>query len=224
LRIPLQKTIALFWLLVLADLAGIAFKVGWVHFICKPLLMPMLIFHLFRSAPGTDRKYIIGGLTLSWLGDIFLLFESSQSIFFIVGLCSFLLAHVAYILYFRNTQSAAPSLLAQYPLIILLVAAYSLGLFFFLLPNLGDLQIPVLVYAMVIGCMLLGSIHIFWKVKNPANGYFLGGAGLFVLSDSILALNKFYTPLPLAGVWIMLTYCAAQFFIVKGATARKPEA
>ncbi len=182
--------------------------------------MPVLVFHLASSAPVTNRTYIIAGLTLSWLGDIFLMFESYRSFFFILGLGSFLLAHVAYILYFRSIQSAAPSLLSRHPITILLVAVYSVGLFFFLRPHLGDLQLPVLGYAIVIGCMLLGSIHIYRKVNSPSNQYFLWGAGLFVLSDSILALDKFYAPVPLAGVWIMLTYCAAQFFIVTGVTTR----
>lgn len=45
----------------------------------------------------------------------------------------------------------------------------------------------------------------------------LAGAALFVLSDSVLAINKFYQSFELAGLLIMLTYGAAQYFIVKGA-------
>jgi hypothetical protein len=37
------------------------------------------------------------------------------------------------------------------------------------------------------------------------------------MSDSILAINKFYQPFEAAGVLIMLTYGLAQFFIVQGA-------
>jgi len=43
------------------------------------------------------------------------------------------------------------------------------------------------------------------------------GAGLFVISDSVLAINKFYQPFEAAGILIMLTYGLAQFFIIKGA-------
>jgi uncharacterized membrane protein YhhN len=43
------------------------------------------------------------------------------------------------------------------------------------------------------------------------------GALLFVISDSLLAINKFYQDIPLAGVLIMLTYGLAQLFIMEGA-------
>jgi uncharacterized membrane protein YhhN len=43
------------------------------------------------------------------------------------------------------------------------------------------------------------------------------GAVLFVVSDSLLAINKFYSSFELAGVLIMLTYGMAQLLIVTGA-------
>jgi uncharacterized membrane protein YhhN len=46
--------------------------------------------------------------------------------------------------------------------------------------------------------------------------YFVIGALLFALSDSILAINKFHTSIHFAGVLIMLTYGLAQLFLVKG--------
>jgi uncharacterized membrane protein YhhN len=58
-------------------------------------------------------------------------------------------------------------------------------------------------------------------VAVPANRYFVAGAVLFVLSDSLLAINKFYQPLAFAGTLIMLTYCAAQYFIVMGFIKRR---
>ena len=43
------------------------------------------------------------------------------------------------------------------------------------------------------------------------------GAILFVVSDSLLAFNKFFSPFNNAGVIIMLTYGLAQLFITEGA-------
>ena len=54
------------------------------------------------------------------------------------------------------------------------------------------------------------------KVNKAAGNAYVLGAIAFVLSDSLLAVNKFYQPIPYAGVFIMLTYCAAQFLIVRG--------
>jgi uncharacterized membrane protein YhhN len=80
----------------------------------------------------------------------------------------------------------------------------------------GALKIPVIIYALIICSMLLSSIYIYPIIKPPFNGFFVTGALLFVFSDSLLALNKFYHPFTLAGAGIMLTYCAAQYFIVIG--------
>ena len=70
--------------------------------------------------------------------------------------------------------------------------------------------------------MLLCSLHVFLKVNTPANVFYLVGAAFFVLSDSLLAINKFYQPFAFAGVYIMLTYCAAQYFIVNGFIKQLP--
>lgn len=42
------------------------------------------------------------------------------------------------------------------------------------------------------------------------------GTVLFVISDAIIAVNKFHKPVPLSGLWIMLTYYAAQAMIALG--------
>jgi uncharacterized membrane protein YhhN len=42
------------------------------------------------------------------------------------------------------------------------------------------------------------------------------GSLLFVISDSVIAINKFFQPIPFDGIIVMSTYMAAQFLIVKG--------
>ena len=110
------------------------------------------------------------------------------------------------------------SLLKKQPLLIVLVLAYGLCLVWLLYPHLGHLKIPVIVYAAIICTMLLCSLHVFLKINKPAADLYLLGAAAFVLSDSLLAFDKFYQPFAYAGVFIMLTYCAAQYFIVRGFT------
>lgn len=217
IKIPLQKTFLIFWLLVLTDLLAILFGFGWLHYVVKPLLMPVLMVSLMypeMAIPG--KKIILAGLFFSWLGDVFLLFESGNSLFFIAGLVSFLITHICYIIYFGSIRSDAPSLLKKQPVYILLIPGYGAALVYLLFPHLGVLKIPVIIYGATICAMLLGSLHICLKVKAPANSYFVSGAALFVLSDSLLAINKFYQPLPIAGIWIMLSYCTAQYLIVLG--------
>ena len=217
---PAQKKLALaFWLLALLDIAGIAAGIEPLHFIAKPLLIPAL-FALLLVSPSIipGKKLLLIGLFFSWLGDVFLLFEYKYALFFIFGLASFLTTHIFYIIYFVKIRSQHTSLLKKQPLLIVLVLAYGVSLVGLLYPYLGDLRVPVVIYAVVICSMLLCSLQIFLKVNRQAALSYLLGAGCFVLSDSLLAINKFYTPFACAGICIMLTYCAAQYFIVRGYT------
>lgn len=222
-KIPFQRFVISFWLLVCIDVLALLIGVQWLHTIAKPLLMPALMLLLVNATNDrfNQRTLVLTGLFFSWLGDVFLLLESLFSILFIAGLASFLITHLCYIVYFLSAKSAAGSLVKKQPVYILLILGYGVGLVWLLFPSLGDLKIPVILYAAVICTMLLCSLHIFLKVAVPANRHFVAGAVLFVLSDSLLAINKFYQPLAFAGTLIMLTYCAAQYFIVMGFIKRR---
>ncbi len=215
---PIQKRISIvFWILAILDVIGIAAGIEVLHFIAKPLLIPVLIVLLFYSRSVTaGKKLLLIGLFFSWLGDVLLMLEQKHPLFFIFGLASFLTTHIFYIIYFLRIKSHEASLLQKQPLLIALVLAYGITLVWQLYPYLSDLKLPVIIYAAVICSMLLCSLHIFFKVNKKAARYYLLGAAAFVLSDSLLAINKFYQPFAYAGIFIMLTYCAAQYFIVRG--------
>lgn len=200
------------------EIAGIISDTQLLQYIAKPLLLPALMLLLFYStAAATPGKiFMLTALFFSWLGDIFLMLDDPKGFFFIIGLVCFLTTHIFYIIYFLRIRSAAVSLLQKQSLLALLVIGYGIALIWILFPHLGKMLLPVVVYATVICTMLLCSLHVYNKVNKPANDMFIFGALLFVLSDSLLAINKFLEPLPYAGISIMLTYCAAQYFIVTG--------
>ncbi len=50
--------------------------------------------------------------------------------------------------------------------------------------------------------------------RTPAAVAVAVGACFFMLSDSLLAINRFVTPLPLSGLWVLSTYYTAQLLIV----------
>lgn len=207
----------LFWMLTLIEIAAISYGSTKIHFVVKPLLIPTLILLLIYSKTiSKEKKWIVTGLFFSFLGDVFLLYEYRSPLFFIFGLASFLITHICYIIYFLRIKSTQVSLLRQQPWLAALVIAYGCSLVMLLYTSLGDLKLPVMIYAAVICTMLLCSLHVFYKTGRPANVYFVSGALLFVISDSLLAVNKFLSPFPLSAVFIMLTYCAAQFYIAKG--------
>ena len=116
----LQKKLAIaFWALALLDITGIAFNIGMLHFIAKPLLIPCLLLLLFFTCSNMPGKnLLLAGLFFSWMGDVFLLFENKQALFFIFGLACFLTTHIFYIIYFLRIKSANASLLKKQPILV----------------------------------------------------------------------------------------------------------
>ena len=202
-------------------LIGIYFNQVEIMAISKPLLMPLLGLFAFLTSQNKRSKaikFILVSLVFSWLGDVFLMFLEKGDLFFMLGLVSFLIAHVLYIVAFISETKDKPgkSALITRPFAAFpFVASYGL-LLLILIPNLGDMLIPVIVYATVITFMVLMSLNRYGKVAHNSFVMVLFGAALFMVSDSIIALNKFYKPFDWARLGIMSTYMLGQFLIVKG--------
>jgi uncharacterized membrane protein YhhN len=184
----------------------------------KPLLMPLLIFYFGAATRETNRArfLVIGALFFSWLGDVALLFDRAHQAFFMLGLAAFLAAHLCYIAYFLKIRRLNRPLELPNPLVFAAIAVYTLVLFGFLAPSVGGLFYPVAVYAGALAAMLAASLAAFDFSRHDFGRLCAGGAFLFLLSDSILAVNRFAAPVPLAPLWIMLTYGLAQLLIIEG--------
>jgi uncharacterized membrane protein YhhN len=101
--------------------------------------------------------------------------------------------------------------------LILVVVVYYSGLIYLLFNDLHEMKIPVLAYGIVISVMFLLALHMLFIKNKEAGKLMMLGALLFIASDSILAVNKFYEPFEYAGIAIMLTYGVAQLLITLGA-------
>lgn len=142
------------------------------------------------------------------------MFQAKNELFFLGGLSSFLLAHVFFIVVFHHIRIREG--IKSNIWFLLIVVIYYAILIAWLSPHLGDKKLAVRIYGIVISFMLMMALHMSF-IKNKRAGLFiLSGAILFVLSDSILAIDKFYSSFELAGICIMLTYGIAQFLIVRG--------
>ena len=93
------------------------------------------------------------------------------------------------------------------------------GLVVILYPALGDQKFPVVVYALVLVVMALNGLFRLGRTNTISFWLVFVGAMFFMVSDSVLAINKFLTPLPYAGLLIMSTYISAQFLIIEGLIA-----
>ena len=174
-------------------------------------------FFLTRNDKSVFRKLVLLALLFSWIGDVVLLFQEQHSNFFLIRLVSFLIAHIFYILAFRKTSlSRSTTLLKEKPLLVLLFIAYGAGFFFLIKDGLGTMMVPVIVYMAIILLMGITALNRFRRVGYDSFILVFTGAICFMASDSLLAMNKFYMPFPLSGFFIMLTYIAAQYLIVRG--------
>ena len=212
-----KLALAFFAVVLAADLVFTAGGLQDLRIISKPLIvLSLLAYFLLRTKQVSSslKNWVVGALVFSWLGDVLLLFESRDSLYFILGLSAFLLAHVAYIIFFNQLRRAEG--IPIKPLLFLPVLVYYIGLISLLYANLGGMTLPVVVYGAVISTMLAMALHLKALKDSVAGALFLLGAALFVLSDSLLAVNKFLQPFAGAGLLIMLTYGLAQFFIVRG--------
>jgi len=204
----------LYAIAAIADLYFVYNQQESFRFFSKPLLLPLLMTY-YLSSVGMGSKFaklMAAALLFSWLGDVLLLWDS----LFIPGLLAFLIAHIFYIIYFVKIEPSKKGLIRSQPLFGTPVLVFW-GLFLaFLFPYLEKLRIPVFVYATVICTMLLCSINLSGKLKRPVFLLFLNGALQFVLSDSLLAINKFVFPFWFLPLCVMLTYCSAQYLLVRG--------
>lgn len=191
-----------------------------LHFVSKPLIMIVLfVWYLRQTAADNSRAKwaLVAGICFSWLGDVLLMF--SPPLFFIGGLASFLLAHIGYcVAFLRSTPSLHEDepVLKRKPFLLLLFIAYYTSILRLLWGGLKEMQLPVIVYASVITCMAALALNRWKRVPYESFGPVFAGALLFVVSDSVLAINRFYLPLPNGHFWVMITYMAAQYLIVTG--------
>ncbi len=202
---------------LVAILADRQFNNGQLEYMTKPLLIPALagyfISQTFRIA-NKLKLWILLALFFSWAGDVLLMFEADDSMFFLLGLSSFLLAHIFYVIFFHLVRVREK--IKINPWLIVVVVLYYASLITLLMPYLGDMKIPVLVYGIVISFMFMLAMHMLFIKHKTAGKWMMFGALLFVISDSVLAINKFYQPFEASGILIMLTYGLAQLFIIHG--------
>jgi uncharacterized membrane protein YhhN len=147
----------------------------------------------------------VAGLTFSLLGDIALMFPEK---WFTAGLVAFLTAHVFYILAFKPAPGHRVSTGIFLPFLL-----YGLLMFFIMAPGLGKLKIPVLVYIGAITIMAGFAAGRFADLGGARPLMAFAGAILFLVSDSVLAYDRFAKKICPAQIIILGTYFPAQLLI-----------
>jgi uncharacterized membrane protein YhhN len=205
-----------FFLIVIAELICDSYEgLTQFHYFTKPAIVIALLIFFWKQSRELNkslRNSVVIALIFSVLGDILLLFVDVNPNYFMLGLVAFLLAHLMYVLAFLKHRNKTKK-----PFVfIVFLLVFASGLFYFLKDDLNAMLIPVIVYMAVILTMATTAFLRQGCVSTLSYNLVCIGALIFMLSDSILALNKFYQPLPLSNISIMTTYALAHYFIVIG--------
>ena len=155
----------------------------------KTLLSSLFVIAILVQPHHINRYYqfLLVGLIFCLCGDVCLAFPREKM--FLVGLIAFLLGHVFYILgFFHVSNPGAWSWAGS--IIIIFVSS---GIYFRLKPHLGSMNVPVLLYIVVIVAMLSGAWSVFIDSGMTMSGRIMviGGALLFYISDLSVARDRF---------------------------------
>ena len=198
--------------------ASAALGLREIHLVFKPLtLLLAMVLVASRAYPtwarGRFDAYLLMALAASLAGDVLLM----ASGYFIPGLLAFLVAHLFYIALFRQGVAWFPSRRSLWLTLVTGLAMYA-----FLWPHLSPvLKGAVAAYVLVITLMAAQAIGRALVLRDKTSVAVAVGAGFFMLSDALLATNRFVQPLPLAQLWVLSTYYVAQILITSH--ARPPE-
>jgi uncharacterized membrane protein YhhN len=158
---------------------------------------------------------LILALIFGYLGDIALMI-GREGKWFMMGLGSFLIGHIFYIIAFLLSITD----ITQFPIWGFLLFIPSIGvalIFIYMIKGkMGDLQKPTLIYIIVITVMSLTATLRFAELQGPSFLMVWIGSLLFMIADGIIALDKFHKEIPHSRVYVMIPYGLAQFLIVQG--------
>jgi uncharacterized membrane protein YhhN len=186
------------------------------YMVFKPLTMLIAIAFVAARAYSTGDRVrfdalLMVALVFSLAGDVFLMLPGN---YFIPGLASFLVAHIFYIALFRQGHGWFPSRRALVGVLAVGAMMYSI-----VWGGLNDpvLKIAVAAYVTVISLMAAQAIGRATITGDAASRWVALGACVFMVSDSLIAINKFVTPVALSSLWILATYYCAQMLILHNA-------
>lgn len=210
--------------LAVLDIVAISAGLADLHFVVKPMLMPVLaatalILFKSKSAPSAIIGFLMAALACHTAGDIFLLYDGNR--IFIYGLLAFLVGHIFYIAIFGS--NIRENTMKENPISALRITIYLTCCI--LLPVLvgtclSKLSTALSIYVGIYAWILLSMTYLAGRcaaLKLEGGKFAFIGTILFVLSDSLLGLNQFLDiSFPFRHELIMLTYTMAQGFIVYG--------
>lgn len=170
----------------------------------KIIPIALLLQLALTRSTGKVRTLLATGLVLSAIGDVLLALDG----LFVQGLAAFLLAQITYTVLFMRQSRWQPRRLPWTALIVVYAGVSTLVI----IPQASDMQIPVTAYMVAISLMAISA-----GFRDDARFLWVAvGALVFMVSDTLIAIDRFVSPLEHAGIAVMASYYLAQALIVIG--------
>lgn len=180
---------ALYWSTVVLPLSG------YLHAVIKWLSITTLTVIVIRYLSTRQEVFLVFALFFHSVGDIILAHPYEDYLMYSLG--PFLLGHICYILTFKSDIPAVAairqSLSRAKVALITASILYPLVMATVLIPPLYNtpLVIPIIVYMVIISIMVVSSVVAEYRLP-----WMTLGCWMYILSDSLIAIDRFYVPLP----------------------------
>ncbi|MVM41428.1 lysoplasmalogenase [Spirosoma sp. HMF3257] len=206
----------------LLEMIGDTLPITWLHYGCKPLIMGLLFWYSWKQyrtiGYKSPARWLMIGMVFALLGDVFLMIRELD--LFAPGLGAFLVMQLCYSRAFWLSRQQHQAATNRWTWSYALPFVVYLGIFLAVLhptfsqnPALKPLWWPVVLYA-----ICLNTMGFLATQRQGLQGYrwVMIGALLFILSDSLIAIDKFLMPISGSTWLVMSTYATAQYLIVIG--------
>lgn len=207
--IPIQRDTPVRWL-AFAMVVGLVYVVSlaWhpypLSYALKAVPALTLCVLSAHRLSGRTRALMVVAFIAAAGGDVFL--DLDRTRFLPHGLGCFLVTQVAFTIAFLPWARFTPS---RVPLVLALVAGEA-TLLAFAWPNLGQMRIAVIAYLSALLAMTVTALMV-------RESRWLGiGAVLFLVSDSLIGINRFIAPFPASTAIIVSIYVASIVLIARG--------
>lgn len=204
------------------ELVAVALRLPALTYGAKPLLMLLLLGWVCADARGRvfawpePLRWLVVGMVFAWLGDVLLMADGDA--WFLGGIAAFAVMQACYLVAFLRVPGYG--LVRAWPVTVVPYALVWIGVNVAIWSGAEDLRVAVLAYSALAVAMALGALDLVLRVPDRLGWRIAGGAGLFVVSDALIALTAFGPLTDGSGpdTLIMATYIAAQAMIVTGFT------
>lgn len=210
--------------LFVAELISRLYNYHAPEYLTKPFLLIWIAFYFYLNTGNFKRDiFIYLAFFFSWIGDMFLMVSHINGIFFYAGVGGFFLAQLSYIKVFTGCINRENrGFLSGKPLWLLPFILYLSAMLYLILGGMKGMMIPVIIiYALSLISMAAFALNRKYLVSGMSFKLVFTGSILFVISDSMIAINKFYSEFPLSSFLVMLTYFIAQYLIMRGLMAER---